>query len=75
MPQALNSVRKYLAYSCIFNFPLKMSHLHQKLSDILIILHYHYPQVILVSLLKEPIHRSVYDFIVKSQHVVSLFDR
>ncbi|XP_044166788.1 LOW QUALITY PROTEIN: phosphoinositide 3-kinase regulatory subunit 4-like [Acropora millepora] len=31
-------------------------------------------EVILVSLLKEPINRSVYDFIVKSQHVVSLFD-
>ena len=74
MLQALNSVRKHLAYS-IFNFPLKTSHLHHKLSDILIILHYHHPQVILVSLLREPIHRSVYDFIVKSQHVVSLLDR
>ncbi|XP_044166779.1 phosphoinositide 3-kinase regulatory subunit 4-like [Acropora millepora] len=31
-------------------------------------------QVILGSLLKEPINRSVYDFIVKSQHVVSLFN-
>ncbi|KAK2556549.1 Phosphoinositide 3-kinase regulatory subunit 4 [Acropora cervicornis] len=31
-------------------------------------------EVILVSLLKEPINRSVYDFIVKSQHVISLFD-
>ncbi|XP_044166445.1 phosphoinositide 3-kinase regulatory subunit 4-like [Acropora millepora] len=30
--------------------------------------------VILVSLLKGPINRSVYDFIVKSQHVVSLLD-
>lgn len=31
-------------------------------------------EVILVSLLKEPINRSVYDFIIKSPHVVSLFD-
>lgn len=31
-------------------------------------------EVILVSLLKEPINRSVYDFIIKSQHVVGLFD-
>ena len=28
-----------------------------------------------MSLLKEPINRAVYDFIVKSPHVVSLFDR
>ena len=28
-----------------------------------------------MSLLKEPINRSVYDFIIKSPHVESLFDR
>lgn len=32
-------------------------------------------KVILVSLLKEPINRGVYDFIIRSPHVVSLFDR
>lgn len=31
-------------------------------------------EVILVSLLKEPINRGVYDFIIRSPHVVSLFD-
>ena len=28
-----------------------------------------------MSLLKEPINRGVYDFIIRSPHVVSLFDR
>ena len=32
-------------------------------------------QVILVSLLKEPINRGVYDFVIKSPRIVDLFDR